>query len=178
MTTLLIRNAERLVVMDGTANDTGIETSGGGLFARDGWIEQVGPTAELPTQADQVIDATGMVVIPGLVNTHHHLYQTMTRAVVGAESAALFDWLKRLYPIWNKLTPNHVRMATTLGLAELALSGCTTAFDHQYMWPNGSSIDDQFHGAEAIGIRFHASRGSMSVGESDGGLPPRRGRRS
>lgn len=171
-TTLLIRHAERLVVMDGSPDDIGTEVSDGALFARDGWIEQVGPTSELPTRADRVIDARGKVVIPGMVNTHHHLYQTMTRAVVGAESSALFDWLRTLYPIWNRLTPDHVRIATTLGLAELALSGCTTAFDHQYMWPNGSSIDDQFDGARQVGLRFHASRGSMSVGESDGGLPP------
>lgn len=170
--TLLIRNAERVVVMDGTHDAIGNEIEDGAVFARDGWIEQVGPTSQLPTRADQVIDATGKVAVPGLVNTHHHLYQTLTRAVAGAESAALFDWLTTLYPIWNRLTPDHVRIATSLGLAELALSGCTTAFDHQYMWPNGSSIDDQFYGAEPIGVRFHASRGSMSVGESNGGLPP------
>ncbi len=168
MTTLLVRNAEALVTMD----DEGTEFSRGGLFARDGWIEQVGPTEELPTTADEVIDATNMVVIPGLVNTHHHLYQSLTRAVPAAQDAGLFDWLTALYPIWMRLTPDHVRSATAVGLAELALSGCTTAFDHQYMWPNGSRIDDQFEGASAIGIRFEASRGSMSVGESSGGLPP------
>ena len=107
-----------------------------------------------------------------LINTHHHLYQTLTRAIPAAQDAGLFDWLTTLYPMWAKLTPDSVRDATTLGLAELALSGCTTAFDHQYLWPNGSSIDDQFAGAEGVGIRFVASRGSMSLGEADGGLPP------
>ncbi|NNL48301.1 MAG: amidohydrolase family protein, partial [Acidimicrobiia bacterium] len=172
MNTLLIRNAHRLVVMDGTHDAIGTELADGAIFARNGWIERVGPTSKLPTHAHRVIDARGKVVLPGFVNTHHHLYQTMTRAVFGAESSGLFDWLKTLYPIWNRMTPDHVRVATTLGLAELALTGCTTAFDHQYMWPNGSSIDDQFEGAKRVGIRFHASRGSMSVGETSGGLPP------
>ncbi len=158
--------------MDGSPDAIGTELADGAIFARNGWIERVGPTSKLPTHAHRVIDARGKVVLPGFVNTHHHLYQTMTRAVFGAESTGLFDWLKTLYPIWNRMTPDHVRVATTLGLAELALTGCTTAFDHQYMWPNGSSIDDQFEGAKHVGLRFHASRGSMSVGESSGGLPP------
>ncbi len=168
MTTLLVRNATTLVTMD----DGGTEVAGGGLYARDGWIEQVGGADELPATADEVVDATDMVIVPGLVNTHHHLYQSLTRALPAAQDAGLFDWLTALYPVWMRLTPDHVRSATALGLAEMALSGCTTAFDHQYMWPNGSRIDDQFEGAASIGIRFEASRGSMSVGESDGGLPP------
>ena len=158
--------------MDGTSARTGTEIANGALFARDGWIERVGPTSELPSQAATVIDARGMVVMPGLVNTHHHLYQSLTRGVPGAESSGLFDWLRTLYPIWSRLTPEHVQAATALGLAELALTGCTTAFDHQYIWPNGSTIADQFAAAEPVGIRFHASRGSMSLGESEGGLPP------
>lgn len=166
MATLLLRHAEVLATMDGT------EIPDGALFARDGWIEAVGATSELPSTADEVVDLTGHVVLPGLVNTHHHLYQTLTRVVPGAQDAGLFDWLTTLYPIWARLTPDHVRVATTLGLAELALSGCTTAFDHQYLWPNGSRIDDQVEGAQSVGIRFHVSRGSMSLGESDGGLPP------
>jgi cytosine/adenosine deaminase-related metal-dependent hydrolase len=166
MATLLIRNCEILVTMNGA------EIAGGGLFARDGWIEQVGPTHELPDEADEVIDLSGHVVLPGLVNTHHHLYQTLTRVVPGAQNAGLFDWLRTLYPIWARMTPDHVRVATTLGLVELALSGATTVFDHHYLWPNGSRIDDQFEGADPLGIRFHASRGAMSLGESDGGLPP------
>src|SRR3990172_408372 len=168
MSTLLVKNAVVLVTMDGARR----EIPHGGLLARDGVIEQVGPSAEMPKAADDVIDAAGHLVLPGLVNTHHHLYQTLTRAIPGAQDAGLFDWLRILYPIWARLTPDAVHAATTLGLLELAKSGCTTAFDHQYLWPNGSSIDDQFAGAEPVGIRFHASRGSMSLSEKDGGLPP------
>jgi len=166
MGTLLLRHAEKLLTMDGA------EIPDGAVFARDGWIESVGPTGDLPESADEVVDLSGHVVLPGLVNTHHHLYQTLTRAVPAAQSAGLFDWLRALYPVWAKLTPEHVRIATTLGLAELALSGCTTAFDHHYLWPNGSRVDDQIEGARDVGIRFHVSRGSMSLGESAGGLPP------
>ncbi|MGC2239959.1 MAG: 8-oxoguanine deaminase [Acidimicrobiia bacterium] len=166
MGTLLVRHAEVLVTMDGR------EIRDGGLFARDGVIVQVGDSTELPDRADHVVDLTGHVVLPGLVNTHHHLYQTMTRVVPAAQSSGLFDWLRALYPIWSRLTPEHVRVATTLGLAELALSGCTTAFDHQYIWPGGSRVDDQVEGADQVGLRFHVSRGSMTLGESSGGLPP------
>lgn len=168
MATLLIKNATVLATMD----DERREIAGGGLFARDGWIEQVGPGADLPDSADEVVDLSGHVVLPGFVNTHHHLYQTLTRAVPAAQDAGLFDWLTTLYPIWARMTPDHVRTATTIGLAELALSGCTTAFDHHYLWPNGSKLDDQVEGATDVGIRFHVSRGSMSLGESAGGLPP------
>lgn len=166
MATLLIRHATLLATMDGA------EIPDGALFARDGWIEQVGPTADLPSEADEVVDLSGHLVLPGLVNTHHHLYQTLTRVVPGAQDAGLFGWLRALYPIWARMTPDHVRVSTTLGLAELAISGCTTAFDHHYLWPNGSRLDDQVEGADPVGLRFHISRGSMSLGESDGGLPP------
>jgi cytosine/adenosine deaminase-related metal-dependent hydrolase len=166
MGTLLVRHAEVLVTMAGE------EIMDGALLARDGWIEEVGPTSQLPATADQVVDLSGHIVLPGLVNTHHHLYQTLTRVVPAAQVAGLFDWLRVLYPIWARMTPDHVRVSTRLGLAELALSGCTTAFDHHYLWPNGSRVDDQIEGAGPVGIRFHASRGSMSLGESDGGLPP------
>ncbi len=166
MSTLLIRNARALVTMDGR------EIAHGGLYARDGWIEEVGPSDDLPATADEVIDLTGHVVLPGLVNTHHHLYQTLTRAFPGAQEAGLFDWLRILYPAWAKMTPDHVRTATRTGLVELALSGATTVFDHQYLWPNGSRVDDQLEGAEGLNIRFHVARGSMSLGESAGGLPP------
>jgi cytosine/adenosine deaminase-related metal-dependent hydrolase len=110
------------------------------------------------------------VVIPGLVNTHHHFYQTLTRAM--AQDSELFGWLVELYPIWAGLTPEAVVVSTRLALVELALSGCTTAFDHHYLWPPGTRLDDQFEGAEPVGIRFHAARGSMSLGVSQGGLPP------
>ena len=166
MATLLLRNALVVATMNGA------EIAGGGIFARDGWIEAVGASTELPSTADEVVDLDGHVVLPGLVNTHHHLYQTLTRAVPGAQTAGLFDWLRTLYPVWAEMTPDHVSTATTIGLAELALSGCTTAFDHQYLWPNGSTVDDQVEGAQPVGIRFHVSRGSMSLGESEGGLPP------
>jgi len=170
MTTSLIRNATILVTMDAGRR----EIPDGGLFIRDGWIEQVGPTAELPQQADTVYDLTGHVVLPGLVNTHHHLYQTLTRAVPLAQNAGLFDWLKTLYPIWARLRPEDIRHSTQIGLAELALSGCTTASDHLYLFPNGCQLDDEIEAARPIGLRLHASRGSMSLGESQGGLPPDR----
>ncbi len=153
-------------------DDAGTEITDGGLFAVDGFIEQVGPTAGLPETADDVVDLSGHVVLPGLINTHHHFYQTLTRAVPGAQDVGLFDWLRTLYPIWARLTPDDVRISTQLALSELALSGCTTSSDHQYLFPNGSSLDDQIAGAAAVGLRFHAARGSMSLGESDGGLPP------
>lgn len=166
MSTLLIRNARVLVTMDGR------EIEDGGLYARDGWIENVGLTDDIPGEADEIIDMSGHIVLPGLVNTHHHLYQTLTRVFPGAQDAGLFDWLRILYPIWARMTPDHVRTSTRLGLVELARSGATTVFDHQYLWPTGSRIDDQFEGADGLNIRFHASRGSMSRGESEGGLPP------
>jgi cytosine/adenosine deaminase-related metal-dependent hydrolase len=146
----------------------------GGLFIRDGLIEQVGPTRELPTTADEVLNLRGHIVLPGLVNTHHHLYQTLTRAVPAAQDANLFHWLKTLYPIWANLTPEAIRISTLTGLAELALSGCTTVSDHLYIYPNGCRLDDEIEAAREIGVRFHASRGSMSLGESKGGLPPDR----
>ena len=153
-------------------DDGGTEITDGGLFAVDGFIEQVGSTADLPDTADEVVDLSGHVVLPGLINTHHHFYQTLTRAVPGAQDVGLFDWLRTLYPIWARLTPDDVRVSTQLALSELALSGCTTSSDHQYLFPNGSNLDDQVEGAAAVGLRFHAARGSMSLGESDGGLPP------
>lgn len=168
MATLLVRNAHTLVTMGPDRR----EIAGGGLYARDGFITQVGPTAELPATADQVIDASGLLVLPGLVNTHHHLYQTLTRAVPGAQDVGLFPWLKRLYPIWARMTPSDVGLSTRVGLLELAHSGCTTVFDHQYLWPNGSGVGDQIAAAHEVGVRFHVSRGSMSLGESQGGLPP------
>ena len=170
MPTLLVRNAEVLVTLDGQRR----ELAGGGLFIRDGWIEQVGLAHELPAEADEVLDLRGHVVFPGLVNTHHHLYQTLTRAVPAAQDANLFQWLTTLYPIWANLTPEAVYVSALTGLAELALSGCTTAFDHLYIYPNGARLDDEIRAAQEIGLRFHASRGSMSLGESQGGLPPDR----
>lgn len=168
MTSLLVRNADLLITMD----DHRREIPGGGLFVRDGFIEQVGPTDELPPSADEILDLSGHVVLPGLVNTHHHFYQTLTRVVPAAQNANLFNWLKTLYPIWARLTPEDIRISTKTALAELALSGCTTASDHLYLFPNGSRLDDEIQAGQEVGLRLHASRGSMSLGESQGGLPP------
>ncbi len=163
-----MRNARVLAVMD----DAGTEIPDGGLFCCDGIIEQVGPTADLPTVADQVIELADHVVIPGLVNTHHHLCQNLTRAVPMAQDASLFGWLQTLYPIWQRMGPDHLRISALVGMAELALSGCTTSSDHLYLFPNGSRLDDQIQSAVDLGFRFTATRGSMSIGESKGGLPP------
>jgi 8-oxoguanine deaminase len=166
--TTLIREAAHLYTFDGADRTF----AGGSVFARDGVIEAIGPAAELPREADRVIDARGCIVFPGLVNAHHHFFQTLTRAVPGTQDVELFDWLVTLYPIWSRLTPAALRSATSVACAELLLSGCTTASDHTYLWPNGCRIDDEIDVAREIGIRFHASRGSMSVGRSKGGLPP------
>lgn len=168
MNTLLIKNAY-LVTMD----DRQREIPDGGLFIRGGFIEEVAPVSELRNQtADEVLDLRGHVLLPGLVNTHHHFYQTLTRAVPAAQDANLFNWLKTLYPIWARLTPEDIFVSTQTALSELALSGCTTASDHLYLFPNGSRLDDEIAAASEIGLRLHASRGSMSLSEKDGGLPP------
>lgn len=168
MTTLLVRNATILATFD----DQNREIPAGGIFVRDGFIEQVGATSELPKTADEVLDLSGHIVLPGLINTHHHFFQTLTRAVPTAQNANLFDWLKTHYPIWAGITSQDVYLSTQTALAELALSGCTTASDHLYIFPNDSCLDDEIHAAREIGVRLQASRGSMSLGESQGGLPP------
>ncbi|UCV02436.1 8-oxoguanine deaminase [Dechloromonas denitrificans] len=170
MTTLLLKDADVLVTMDAARR----EIPGGGVFIRDGVIEAVGSRAELPASADRVISLAGTVALPGLVNTHHHMYQSLTRVIPGAQDAELFGWLRRLYPIWAGLTPEMIRISTLTAMAELILSGCTTSSDHLYLYPNGSRLDDSIEAAATIGMRFHAARGSMSVGESQGGLPPDR----
>ncbi len=176
MSTLLLKNAALLVTMD----DQRRRIPDGSLFVREnatgrGVIEAVGTTAELAQNtADRVIDAAGMVILPGLINTHHHLYQTLTRAVPAAQDAVLFDWLKTLYPIWAGLNSEAVYVSALTGLAELMLSGCTTTSDHLYIFPNDARLDDEIRAAQEIGVRFHATRGSMSRGESQGGLPPDR----
>jgi len=168
MPTMLVHHAHLIATMD----DHTREIPDGGLFIRDGFIEKVGKTEELPDTADQVLDLSNHIVLPGLVNTHHHFYQTLTRAVPAAQDANLFNWLKTLYPIWARMTPTDIRISTKTALSELTLSGCTTASDHLYIFPNGSKLDDEIIAAEEIGVRLHASRGSMSLGESKGGLPP------
>ena len=167
MPSLLIKNA--LIV---TMDDLQREIPEGGLFIRDGFIEQVGPSSELQKIADEVLDLKNYVVFPGLINTHHHFYQTLTRALPAAQDANLFNWLKTLYPIWARMTADDIFISTQTALSELALSGCTTTSDHLYLFPNGSKLDDEIIAAIEIGLRIQASRGSMSLGESQGGLPP------
>ena len=170
MPTLLIKHAQLLVTMDAQRR----EIADGAVFVRGNVIEAVGTTADLPDTADDVIDARDQIVIPGLVNTHHHMFQTLTRAF--AQGNELFGWLRDLYPVWAHLTPEMVRVSTQTAMAELLLSGCTTSSDHLYIYPNGRAgqvrLDDSIEGATEIGMRFHAARGAMSVGVSKGGLPP------
>lgn len=169
MSTLLVKNIHTLVTMDATRR----EISDGAILVRDNVIEQVGTTAELPPSADQVLDLKGRhVIMPGLVNTHHHMFQSLTRVIRPAQNYELFDWLITLYPIWAGLTAEAMKVSTKLALAELMLSGCTTASDHHYIYPNDCTLDAQIEAAGQTGMRFHASRGSMSVGQSSGGLPP------
>ena len=167
MSTLLIKNAH-VATMDNHQRDI----PDGGLFIRRGIIEKIGPTNELPPTADEILDLKDHVLLPGLINTHHHFYQTLTRAIPAAQDANLFNWLKTLYPIWARINPEDIFISTQTACAELALSGCTTAADHLYLFPNGSKLDDEIAAAKEIGIRLQASRGSMSLGESQGGLPP------
>jgi cytosine/adenosine deaminase-related metal-dependent hydrolase len=166
MSDILIRNAEGLVTM----NTARAEIAGGDVLIRGGVIAAVGQGLQAP--GAQVIEATGCVVTPGLVNTHHHLYQTLTRAVPGGQDALLFGWLKTLYPIWARFGPEEMFVSAQVGLAELALSGCSMTSDHLYLFPNGSRLDDTIAAAGEVGLRFHPTRGAMSIGESDGGLPP------
>ena len=166
--TLLARNADVLVTMDVQRR----EIRGGGVYVEGNAIVAVGTSGELPPTADEVIDLAGHVVVPGLVNTHHHMYQTLTRAMPPAQDAELFGWLRALYPVWARMTPEMIRVSTRTAIAELLLSGCTTTSDHLYVFPNGSRLDDSIEAASTTGIRFHATRGSMSVGASRGGLPP------
>src|ERR1700726_3408161 len=168
MPTLLAKNAEILVCMDSQRR----ELKGAGLYAEDGIIKQVAKNEELPSVADTVLDLSGQIVLPGFVNTHHHLNQTLTRNLPAAQNNNLFPWLKAQYRIWARTNKEASRASTLIGLAELALSGCTTVFDHSYVFKSGNSLDHQIRAAQEIGVRFHASRGSMSLGESKGGLPP------
>jgi cytosine/adenosine deaminase-related metal-dependent hydrolase len=166
MTDILIRDADTILTMD----DARRELAGADILIRGGVIAAVGQ--RLDTPGAQVIPARGAVVTPGLVNTHHHLYQTLTRAVPGGQDALLFGWLRSLYPIWARFGPEEMHVSALIGLAELALSGCTQTSDHLYLYPNGARLDDTIAAAQEIGLRFHATRGAMSIGESAGGLPP------
>jgi cytosine/adenosine deaminase-related metal-dependent hydrolase len=166
MSDVLIRNADVVVTM----NARRAEVSRSDVYVRDGVILAVGPG--LAAAEAEVIDATGCIVTPGLVNTHHHLYQTLTRAVPGGQDALLFGWLKTLYPIWSRFGPEEMFVSAQVGLAELALSGCTMTADHLYLYPNGARLDETIAAAAEVGLRFHPTRGAMSIGESAGGLPP------
>ena len=167
MATLLAKNIHTLVTMD----DQRREIKNGAIFVRDNVIEAVGELADMPQQtADTVLDLSNHIVIPGLVNTHHHMVQSMTRVL--AQDEELFNWLLTLYPIWARLNSQHIYTASKLAMAELMLSGCTTSSDHLYIFPNDCKLDDQIRAANEMKMRFHAARGSMSLGESKGGLPP------
>ncbi|WP_137177441.1 8-oxoguanine deaminase [Roseomonas sp. AR75] len=165
---LLLRNAEVVLTMD----DARRELRGGWVHVLGDAIAALGDAATPPPKAAKVIDLAGHVLMPGLVNTHHHMFQSLTRALPAAQDAELFDWLSALYPVWSRLTPDALRIAATTAMAELVLSGCTTASDHHYIFPNGCRLDDTIEAAAAIGLRFHATRGAMSLGQSQGGLPP------
>ena len=156
MSTLLVRNAEVLVTMDEGRR----ELKEAGLYAEEGIIRAVGATKELPAHADVVLDLSGQIVLPGFVNTHHHLDQTLTRNLPAAQNNNLFPWLQVHYRIWAARTPEATRYSTLIGLAELAMTGCTTVFDHSYVFQNGCRVDDQIAAAKEIGMRFHACRGS------------------
>ncbi|HEX8924660.1 MAG TPA: 8-oxoguanine deaminase [Terriglobales bacterium] len=167
---LLIRNIHTLVTMD--AEDRQI--CDGYIYVENGEIRELGARPHNGLQAARTIDAATCIAIPGLINTHHHLFQTLTRAVAKAADAELFDWLKTLYPIWARIDEEATHVAALVGMAELMMSGCTTTSDHHYLFPRGQMelIDAEISAAQTIGMRFHATRGSMSVGESKGGLPP------
>jgi len=165
MPEILLRNADAILTMD----DNRQELASADLLIRDGQIARIGQGL---TTDGEVHDLSGCVVTPGLVNTHHHLYQTLTRAVPAGQDALLFGWLQTLYPIWARFGPDEMFTSAQIGLAELALSGCTLSSDHLYLYPNGSRLDDTIAAAAEVGLRFHPTRGAMSIGESDGGLPP------
>lgn len=167
MADILIRNATAIVTMDAARR----EITGGDVLIRGGVIAAVGQGLSAPAGAE-IVQAQGCVVTPGLVNTHHHLFQTLTRAVPGGQDALLFGWLKTLYPIWARFGPEEMLSSARIGLAELALSGCTLTSDHLYLFPNGARLEDTIEAAAEVGLRFHPTRGAMSIGESAGGLPP------
>jgi cytosine/adenosine deaminase-related metal-dependent hydrolase len=166
MQDILIKNADVVVTM----NEARAEVAQGDVLIRAGQIAAVGQGLE--AAGAEVVQAAGCVVTPGFVNTHHHLYQSMTRAVPGGQDALLFGWLRTLYPIWGRMGPEEIRVSALTGLAELALSGSTLTSDHLYLFPNGARLDDTIDAAREIGLRFHPTRGAMSIGESLGGLPP------
>lgn len=165
---LLIRHADHVLTMD----DARRALRGADILIRGGVIAAIGPGLAAHHPEAEVLHAAGCVVTPGLVNTHHHLYQSLTRAVPGGQDALLFGWLRTLYPIWARFGPEEMRVSALTGLAELALSGCSLSSDHLYLYPNGARLEDTIHAAADLGLRFHPTRGAMSIGQSKGGLPP------
>jgi 8-oxoguanine deaminase len=168
MATLLLKNAHTIATFDRERR----ELRGASIFLRDNVVEAIDAAGSFKRPADATIDCSRMVLLPGFVNTHHHFYQTLTRSVPGTQDVKLFDWLQTLYPMWGRFTPEAMRVSTQIAIAELLLSGCTTSMDDSYIWPTGARVDDQSVVAREMGFRFHASRGSMSLGRSKGGLPP------
>jgi len=168
MATLLLQNAHAIATFDAEQR----ELRDASILLRDNVIEAIGPAGETSQSADATIDCSRLVLLPGLINTHHHFYQTLTRNVPGTQDVKLFEWLQQLYPMWARFNPESIRVSAQIAIAELLLSGCTTSVDHGYVWPNGARVDDQIEVAREMGFRFHASRGSMSLGQSKGGLPP------
>ena len=176
MSLVLIDNAKVLVTMD----DERREIKNGAIVVRDNVIEMLGSSDQVHRELsvhrlcnhNKLLDASGCILMPGLVNCHHHLYQTLTRSIGTAEGKSLFDWLQTLYPIWGQMDAEAVYISAKLGLAELMLSGATTVADHLYLFPNGARLDDEIRAARELGVRFHPTRGSMSLGQSQGGLPP------
>ncbi len=166
---LCVRNADLLVTMDADRR----EIRGGWVAVSGGFVTAVGEPGDEP-EADRIIDAGGCLVTPGLINTHHHIFQNLTRAFAPALAGDLFWWLRTLYPVWSRLDSEAAYVSAWVGLAELALGGCTTSTDHLYLHPRGGGdlISAQIAAARELGFRFHPSRGSMSLSEKDGGLPP------
>jgi cytosine/adenosine deaminase-related metal-dependent hydrolase len=167
---LLVRDGELLVTMDAART----ELRGGWVAIHDGLVHSVGPAATAPPPAQRTLSAAGCLVTPGLVNTHHHLYQNLTRAYAPMTSAPLFGWLQTLYPLWRRLDEEAAHVSAWVGLAELALGGCTTSTDHLYLHPRGGGdlISAEIAAAQDLGMRFHPTHGSMSLSHKDGGLPP------
>ena len=168
MGSLFLKNCDVVVTMDVARR----EIRGGAIHIVGDRIVAIGADLAQPADVDEVLDLAGHVVTPGLINTHHHMFQSLTRAVPAAQDASLFGWLKALYPIWARVTPEMIKVSTQTAMAELLLGGCTTSSDHLYLFPNAARLEDSIEGAAEIGMRFHAARGAMSIGESKGGLPP------
>src|SRR5690554_5098746 len=166
--TLLLKNATVVATMD----DHGTEIRDGAVLIEGNRIRAVGPSDTLFREADETIDLSGHVLLPGLINTHHHMFQSLTRALPAAQNAELFDWLSALFPVWSRITPQMMTVSAQTAMAELVLSGCTTAADHAYLYVNGGRLEDNIEAAVSLGIRYHPARGTMTLGQSQGGLPP------